>query len=229
MKQVAVIGLGTFGQNLVKFLTKAEFEVIAIDKDEMKVQEVSEIAAQAIQADSTDEKTLTELGIANMDVVIIGIGQNLEASILVTMILKSMGAKNVIAKALSSLHANVLRKIGADRIIFPERDVAEKLAKSLESSNIVDTIILSSVYSLMELKAPKGLVGRNLKEAEVRKKFGINVVAIKRKVPFITDDEQTDFKEDVNISPNADDNIEEGDILVIIGQNEEIEKMKRIK
>ncbi|MFC1546360.1 potassium channel family protein [bacterium] len=227
-KEIAVIGLGTFGRNVVKALAKTDCEVIAIDENQEKVQDISEIAEHAVQADATDEKVLRELGVFEMDVIVVAIGQNLEASILVTMILKNMDAKFVIAKALSTIHAKLLRKIGADKIVFPERDLAERLVNSLISPNILDIIELSPDYSLMEVKIPKKFADKTLKECDIRSKYGINVVAIKRKEPYILDDGNTNFKEVLNISPEADYEMCEGDILMVIGEREKLAKLKGI-
>jgi trk system potassium uptake protein TrkA len=227
-KQIGIIGLGIFGTNVVKALSKEDCEIIAIDTTEEKIKEVAEFITNVVKADATDEKILKELAFNEMDEVVVAIGDNLEASILITMILKNMGVKNVIVKANSALHAKVLMKVGADKIVFPERDEAEKLAKSLISSNLIDVINFSDIYSLVEIKVPKSLNEKTLFESMIRTNFGLNVVAIRKKVPFITDDGDTDFKEELNISPNADDVIEEGDSLVIIGENDKVEKFKKL-
>jgi trk system potassium uptake protein len=227
-KQIGIIGLGIFGQNVVRSLSDENCEIVAIDSDASKINEVSEYINKVIQADASDEKILKQLDFNEFDAVIVTIGENLEASILITMILKNIGVKKVIAKANSTLHAEVLMKVGADRIVFPERDEAEKLAKSLVSSNIVDMINFSEDYKLAEIVVPKRFTGKNLVDADIRKKFGLSVVAIRRKVPTINDDGETDFKDELNINPMADDIIEEGDSLLIIGENEKIEKFKQL-
>ena len=227
-KQIGIIGLGIFGQNVVKALSDQKCEIIAIDMNEGKINDVSEYLNKVVVGDASDEKVLRQLGFQDFDEVIVAIGENLEASILITMILKNIGAKKVVVKANSSLHAEVLIKIGADKIVFPERDEAQKLAKSLIASNIIDVINFSDTYTLAEIKAPKKFTGQTLIDSNIRNKFGLNVVAIRRKVPIVNDNGDTDFKEDLNISPIADDMIEEGDSLLIIGENEKIEKFKNI-
>lgn len=228
-KLIAVIGLGTFGYNVVKFLDSTDCDVLAIDESENRVQSVSEFCLHAVQANATDERVLKELGLVKYDVVIVGIGQNLEASILVTMLLKSMGVKHVITKALTPLHAKVLRRIGADRIIFPERDVAERLVNSVLSPNILDMIDISSEYNLVDIKVPKELTSKTLKEADLRSKFGVNIVAIRRNEPVIDDNGNTDFKEAMHISPESDFELEEGDVLIIIGKIVDIKKIEGLK
>lgn len=227
-KQIGIIGLGIFGLNVVKALSKENCEIIAIDIIEEKLKEVSNIINNVVKADATDEKVLQELDFKDMDEVVVAIGDNLEASILITMLLKNFGTKKVIVKANSSLHAKVLMKVGADKIVFPERDEAEKLAKSLISSNILDVIDFSEEYSLIEIKVPKFLYNKNLLESQIRNKYGLNVVAIRKKIPFLTEEGDTDFKEELNISPSPEDFLEEGDSIVIIGENKNIEKFKKI-
>lgn len=227
-KQIAVIGLGTFGENVVRFLQKADCEVLAVDENEDRVQAVSEFCTHAIEADATDERVLKELALNKFDIVVVAIGQKLEASILITMLLKNMGVKNVITKALTPLHAKVLRKIGADRIVFPERDVAERLVNSVLSPNILDVIDLSAEYNIVEIKTPKKLAGKTLKDSQIRTIYGVNVVAIKRKEPFIDDEGNTDFKETLSLSPTSEYELAEGDVLVIIGKTDKISKLKEL-
>ncbi len=229
IKQIGVIGLGIFGQSLVKALSKSNSEIIAIDLEEDRVKETAKFINNAVKADATDKNILEELAFNEIDEVVIAIGDNLEASILITMLLKNLGVNRVIVKANSALHAEVLSKVGADKIIFPERDEAEKLAKFLMSSNIIDIIDFSDDYSLVEIKAPGMLIGKNLFESQVRNKFGITVVAIRKKMPYFTDAGETNFKEVFNIFPNAEVVIEEGDILVIIGENSKIGKFKELE
>ncbi|MCP4481653.1 MAG: TrkA family potassium uptake protein [bacterium] len=227
-KQIGVIGLGIFGQNMVRSLASEKCELVAIEKEEQKANTVSEYISKVVQADASDEKILRQLDFHNFDVAVVTIGENLEASILITMILKNIGVKKVIAKANSSLHADVLMKVGADKIVFPERDEAEKLAKSLVSSNILDMINFADDYRMAEIVVSKKFTGKTLIDADIRHKFGLSVVAIRRKIPILNEDGETDFKEDLNINPMADDVLEEGDSLLIIGERNNIEKFKKL-
>ena len=228
-KQIGIIGLGIFGQNVVKSLADENCEVVAIDIDESKINEVSDYIDKVVQADASDEKILRQLGFHEFDVAIVTIGENLEASILITMILKNIGVKKVIAKAKSALHADVLMKVGADKIVFPERDEAEKLAKALVATSIIDMINFSEDYKLAEIGVPKTFMGKSLMDADIRRKFGLSVVAIRRKLPSINDDGEADFEEELNINLMAEDIIEEGDSLLIIGENGKIEKFEKFK
>lgn len=208
-KQYVIIGLGRFGTSIAKTLYSLGNEVLAIDVDEEVVQEISQDVTHAVQADSTDEGVLRSLGLRNFDVAVITIGSDVQASIMATLLVKELGVKYVIAKAHNEIHAKVLYKIGADRVVFPERDMGIRVAHNLCSSNILDYIELSPDYSIMEVTALNKWVGKSLKELNLRSKFGINVMAIKR-------------GNDINISPEADEYIRKGDILVVIGGTEEL-------
>lgn len=214
MKQFAVIGCGRFGSSVAETLYKLGHEVLAIDLDEEKVQEISDRVTCAVQADVSDEKVLIELGIRNFDVVIISIGSNYQASIMATLIAKELGVKKVIAKANDELHGKVLSKIGADRIIFPERDMGIRVAHNLVSSNILDFIELSPDYGVLEIAALDEWADKTLKELRLPSRYGISVMAIKR-------------GKDINISPYADDVILKGDILVVLGNTDNIESLEQ--
>lgn len=214
MKQFMVIGCGRFGSSIATTLFKLGHEVMVIDMDEEKIQDIADEVTYAVQADVSDENVLMELGISNFDVVIVSIGSNYQASIMATLIAKELGVKKVIAKAHDSLHGKVLTKIGADKIIYPERDMGVRVAHNLVSSNILDFIELSPDYSILEITALEQWVNKSLKELRLPTKFGINVMAIKR-------------DKDINVSPCADDIILKGDILVVIGNTEDIEKIEQ--
>ncbi|MBB3114725.1 trk system potassium uptake protein TrkA [Paenibacillus phyllosphaerae] len=212
-KQFAVIGMGRFGSSVAGALTNLGFEVLAIDKSEQKIQEISDQVTHAVSADTTDEDALRAIGVRNFDVVVVAIGADIQASILTTLILKDLGVPRLIVKAQNELHGKVLNKIGADKVIFPERDMGLRVAHHLISPNILDYIELSSDYSIVEMKAPTQAVGRNLKQLDVRAKYKCNVLAIK-----------TGTK--MNISPYAEDIIHEDDILVIVGKNEDLASLE---
>jgi len=212
-KQFAVIGMGRFGLSVASALSGMGFDVLAIDANEQRTQAVSNIVTHAVSADSTDEEALRALGIRNFDVVVVAIGQDIQASILTTLILKDLGGPLIVVKAQNELHGKVLNKIGADKVIYPERDMGLRVAHHLTSPNILDYIELSDEYSIAEMRATSGMLGQNLKELDVRAKFGCNVMAIKRGTKM-------------NISPTADDRLEEGDILIIVGQKNDLTKLE---
>jgi len=212
-KSYAVIGLGRFGSSVAKTLYENDNEVMAIDVNEELVQDSLPFVTHAVQADSTDEQALKNLGIRNFDVVIVAIGQDIQASILTTLVLKELGVNYIVVKAQNERHGKVLYKIGADKVVFPERDMGVRVAHSLISPNTLDFIELAEDYSIMEIVAPKFTEGKTLKEVDFRARFGVNVMAIKT-------------GEEFNIAPRAEDSIKKGDILVIIGHNDDIKRLE---
>ncbi len=213
-KQFAIIGMGRFGSSVAKTLYNLNFEVLAIDTDEHRTQEVISMVTHAVQADSTDEEALRALGLRNFDVVVVAIGQDIQASILTTLILKDMGVKMLVAKAQNELHGKVLAKIGADKVIYPERDMGHRVAHNLISPNILDHIELSDDYSIVDLQVGPSLIGKNLRQLDIRNKYQCNVMGIKSK------------NGKMNIAPHAEDLIKEDDVLVVVGKNEDLQKFE---
>jgi len=211
--QYVVIGMGRFGSSVATALSNLGFEVLAIDSDEQKIQEIANIVTHAVSADTTDEEALRALGVRNFDVVVVAIGADIQASILTTLILKELGVPKLIVKAQNELHGKVLSKIGADKVVFPERDMGLRVAHHLISPNILDYIELSDDYSILEIKAPAQVVGKNLKQLDIRARFKCNVLAIKT-------------GDSMNISPYAEDIIHENDTLVIVGKNEDLSSLE---
>jgi len=214
-KQFAVIGIGRFGGSLIEELSRMGYEVLAIDVDEDRVNEAVDIATHAVQADAMDEATLKALGLRNFDVVIVSIGDNIQANILTTIILKELGVKKVVAKAQNALHGKVLEKIGADIVIYPERDMAIKLARSLVSHNFLEQINLSSTYSIIELFAPRIFIGKSLSEIGLRKKMHVTILALRR-------------GENIIVAPGPDEIISRGDIVVVLGGNDDLEEINNL-
>ena len=212
-KQFVIIGLGRFGSSVAKTLYALGHDVLAIDSNEDLVQEISDSVTHAVQMDATDENALRTLGLRNFDVAVVTIGANIQASVMATLLGKDMGIKYIIAKGNSDLHAKVLYKIGADRVILPEKDMGVRVAHNLVSSSILDYIELSPDYSIIEIESPKEWYGKSMKELSLRSKYGINVMAIKR-------------NNEVNISPDADDVINKDDIVVAIGSAEDLTKLE---
>ena len=214
MKQnFAIIGLGRFGGSLCETLVESGQEVLAIDKDEDRINEFMNIATHAVVANAQDEMTLRSLGLRNFDHVIVAIGEDIQASILVTLMAKEMGVPKVTAKAQNEYHAKVLYKIGADRVVHPERDMGVKVAHNLVSNNILDYLELSDEYSLAEVKVSNDkFFNKNIRELNFRQKFGLNIVAIRRGGNLI-------------ISPLADELVLKNDCLLIIGADEDVERL----
>lgn len=214
-KQFIVIGLGRFGTSVAETLYALGNDVLAVDIDEERVQSIADRVTHAVQVDANDEASLRALGIGNFDVAIISIGSDIQANILSTLLVKEMNVKHIITKANNAMHAKVLYKIGANRVIFPERDMGIRVAHNLCSSSILDYIELSPDFSIAEIVTPNDWVGSSLKELDLRVRFGINVVAIKR-------------DNDINVSPTANEIITEGDIIVAIGGTPELNSIERL-
>lgn len=212
-KQFIVIGLGRFGTSLTRTLIQNKHEVLAVDKDLQLVEDIADIATQAVQADCTDEDVLNELGVNNFNHAIVAIGDDLQASILITLLLKEMGAPKVTAKANNAIHGKMLTKIGADQIVYPERDMGIRLGNQLSSENLIDYIELSPDYNLVEMKAPPAMNNQTLKQLNIRANYGCNIIAIKH-------------GEHINMSPQAEDVIRTGDFLLIMGNNDDIHRME---
>lgn len=214
-KQFIVIGLGRFGTSVAETLYGLGNDVLAVDSDEEIVQNISERVTHAVQLDANDENSLRALGIGNFDVAIISIGSDIQASILATLLVKEMGVKHIITKANDALHAKVLYKIGANRVIFPERDMGVRVAHNLCSSNILDYIELSPDFSIAEIAAPSDWENRSLIELNLRATYGINVVAIKR-------------SNEIDVSPSPDEVVLSGDIIVAIGGTQELNNIETL-
>lgn len=208
-KSFAVFGLGHFGGTMVKEFYDMGIEVIAIDKDEAKVNEYSQYATYAARIEVIDETTINELGIRNVDHAFVSFGDNLQASVLTTMILKEMGIPQVWVKAQNDYHSKVLEKIGADRVIHPERDVARRISHHIVSEKMVDFIELSKEHSMVEILATNKIAGKSLAETNVRAKYGCTIVGIQRQGTFV-------------VSPSADELIQKNDVLIVIGHNKDI-------
>lgn len=210
-KQIAIIGLGRFGSSLCKELYKLGHDVLAIDSTEESVNDLTNHSTHSAIADGTDEKALQSLGIRNFDYVVVAIGEDIQSSILATLILKDLGVENVWAKARNDYHKRVLEKIGADRVIHPEQDMGVRIAQRLTSEKIIDYIDLSADYSIVELIASNKIANKSLIELNIRAKYGCTVLAIKQ-------------GEKINIAPMPTDEILKGDILVVIGHKDDLKR-----
>ncbi len=212
-KQFIVIGLGRFGSSVVKTLVNANADVMAVDIDEDIVNDVSVFATNAVAMDATDENALKALGIRNFDVAVVSVG-DIQSSVLITLICKELGVKYVLCKAQDELHAKVLFKIGADKIVFPERDTGIRVANNLLASNLIDFIELFKNYGMLEISVPHDWVGKSLLELNIRKNFNVSIIAIKS-------------GDDFNVNPSADDVLEAGDIVIVIGSEDNMNKIKK--
>jgi len=215
-KQYLIVGLGHFGYTVAKTLSEGGQEVLAIDNNENIVQKAhnEKIATHVVAVNAVDEQSLKALGInEDIDVAIICIGEHLEVSILVTAILKEFGVKEVIAKASNELHAKILKKIGADKTVLPEIAFGKTLARNLMNSSIFEELDFSDSHSIIDIQTPKWLVGKSIKDAELRKNFGANIVAIKSDASL-------------NVTPVADYTFKEKDNVVLIIPKDKIVKFE---
>ncbi|WP_017549046.1 potassium channel family protein [Salinicoccus carnicancri] len=213
-KSFAVFGLGRFGGTMVKELHDMHIDVIAVDKDEDRVNEFEGCATYAHCANAIDEAFLKQIGVRNIDHAFVSFGNDLEGSILTSLILKELGVPKVWAKAKNDDHATVLNKIGVDRVIHPERDVAKKITKHITSDKMIDVIELSDKYSMVEIEATKKIGDKTLAELNILSKYGCTIIGIQRNTEFI-------------ISPPIDQTVSVGDILIMVGSNKDIKRFEK--
>lgn len=212
MKSFCVIGLGKFGQTLAETLAAAGCQVMIIDTDSDKVTALADIVTNAVIGDPTNETVLRTAGVADYDCAIISLTTNINANILLTIMLKEIGVKKVVSRALNEGHRKVLERIGADMIVFPEQDMGEKLAYMLTKDNITDFVEFSN-YKIVELTIPESWIGKNLLELELRRRYKVNVIAISR------------GDGSVDVSPAPDRAFEDGDRVSVIGNDDDIDKL----
>ena len=226
MNQYLVIGAGRFGGAVAITLTKMGKQVMVLDKDAQVVQRLSEIVTQALEVDVSDGTVLESLELGEMDVAVIGIGNSLEASILATMQLKEMGVKMVVAKATTRSDKKILSRVGADRIVFPEKDMGVRVANSLVSPTIFDYIQVSPGFGIVETNVPESLQGKTLEESKVRSRYGVDIVALRRQAPQLDKNGESELKDKLMIAPPATEVLGKNDILIVIGEEKNIEKFK---
>lgn len=212
--QFAVIGLGRFGQSVCETLYKMGYDVLGTDRDKKAINEVlaANILENAIQLDSTEIGALREAGIFEFDTVIVAIGSYIQESIITTLNLKEGGVKHVIAKASSEIHGKLLHRVGADKVVFPEYDAGRELARSLTKPAILERFDLDPDHSIIDVRIPSEFNGKTLAEIDIRKRYGVNVLAIKHGDMF-------------NINPNSQEILQEGLEMVVIGSNKDIQRL----
>lgn len=212
-KEFAVIGLGRFGSSIIKELRELNVNVLAIDKDEAIINDYKDMVTEAVIGNTMDENVLKSVGITNFDHVIVAIGENIQASILTTLILKDLGVEKVTVKAQNDYHGRVLEKIGADAVIHPERDIGRLLAHRLVSAHTLDILEISDDHSIVEFKAIDDFTDKTLEQLDFRNEFGVSVLAIKR-------------HEHIIVSPDANTKIIEDDILILIASDQDLSKFE---
>lgn len=225
MKRYAVIGLGRFGGILARRLSESGAEVIAIDINKTLIEEIQDSVAFAIRMDATEEKSLRDQGVDKVDVAIVSIGENFEASTLITVLLKQLGVPYVITRSTSSTRSKILKLIGADEIIFPEEESALRLAQKLLSPHIIDYLELAEGSKLVQFLAPKVMLNKSIAQIDIRRKYGVNIIALKKKQLVVNEKGDEVITEKIIDIPQPDDIIEEGDILYIVGKDENVSKL----
>ncbi|PIU28276.1 MAG: hypothetical protein COT09_05420 [Candidatus Hydromicrobium americanum] len=214
-KQFLVIGLGRFGASVAGTLTEAGHSVVGIDQSEDRIQRVSEEITDAIKCDATDADILESMGISDYEAVIVCIGEKyIQNSILVTLLLKEKGAKKIIAKAGTKTQGRVLSKVGADIIVYPEKDMGERVARSLVSSNIIDFLRVSPDVSIIEIPVPETMVGKNLIELNLRHRYGVTIISIKNS------------KNEIMSPPDTNYKFQKDDVLTLIGEDKLLRKLR---
>ena len=221
----AVVGLGTFGREVCRTLMEKGGKVIAIDNKAALIDRVKNEVTQAILIDTTDEETISRAPLESVDVAIVAIGDNVEASILTTALLKRIGVPRILSRAVSDIHEQVLRQVGADEIVNIEIDEGKRVANRLTSPEVLDTIPISDQISVSELFVPKSMVGVSLANLDLRTKFHVNVVSIKRDKITIDEYGNPNRSEEL-FFPGAEDALEDGDVLLVVGSNSDIETLK---
>lgn len=215
MKRCVVIGLGIFGNNIVRELADKGFEVIAVDKSKEAVQRVRDLASRAIVADGTDKEIMAQIGIQEDDTVIISFGEDLAAATLITLYLKQLKVKQIVVKAPNEEHQMILEKVGATDVIIPEKEIANKVARSLISPNVLDYLPLSEDYMIFEMAPPESFLGKTMAELQLRSLYNVMVIAVK---DLLTDR--------VSTLPPANFVIKDGQVLVLVGREADIEKLR---
>jgi trk system potassium uptake protein TrkA len=226
-RKFAIIGLGNLGYHLSRELYRAGADVLAIDRDNKIIADIKDEVSRAVVADALNKDTLEELGLANVDVAVIGLHRRMDTSILVTMYLAEMKIPEIVAVAESEDHAKILARLGATKVVFPERDIALRLARTLRSPDMLEHIPLGTEHEIVEVKVPESFWGKSIAELEVRTKYGCDVVAIK--TPLLGAKKKAG--EDaftLQIAPTAQTRFDKGQSMLILGNKETIKKLERI-
>lgn len=217
----AVIGLGRFGAAMATTLSQLGHEVIGIDGNDDRVTALADQVSQTVKLDATDERALRAAGIHEVDVAVVSIGENIESSLLVVTLVKELGIENIVAKAVTPLHGRILEKLGVTRVVFPEREMAVRIAHSLVIPNVLDYIELSGDFSIVEVPAPADFHGKTLRDIGLRARFGLTTIAIKRT-------SKTGHGDFTTVSPGPDDVVQPGDVLALLGSNERLGQLEKM-
>jgi len=227
MKQFAVFGLGVFGVSVAKNLMKEGMEVIVVDNFERNIEAIKNEVTEAAVLDGTKEEALLAIDVGRVDCAIVAIGDDMEASILTALLLKKLGVTKIIARANSQAHRQILSLIGVDEIISPEEEMGMRLARRLSSTHILHHLDVSEEHTIAEVVVADSFVGKTIREMNLRSRFGVNIVGIKKKIPHVTDEGENIFIEKYVDFPSPEDVFEEGDVLVLVGSERAITEVER--
>lgn len=212
-REFVILGAGEFGTNVAKTLANSGATVMVVDKDEKQLEKIANSVTHSICADATDPEAMKQLGIRNYDGAIVGIGHNLETSVLITMQLKEMGVPFIMVKASTEIEGRILSRVGADKVLFPDREMGIRIGNEIMNGNYFEAIELSEEYSIVDMAVPNSWIGKSLQEINIRSRFGVNVIGIRG-------------REETNINPNADHQLTEDEILIVLGHNSDIQKLR---
>jgi trk system potassium uptake protein TrkA len=227
MRQFAIFGLGVFGVSVAKNLMKEGMEVIAIDNNDRNIELIKNDVTEAVILDSTKEEALRAIDIGRVDCAVLCIGEDMEASILTALLLRKLEVPKIIARSNSPGHRQILSLIGVNEIISPEEEMGMRLARRLSSTHILHHLDISEEHTIAEVIVGKILIGKSIRDLNLRSRFGVNIVGIKKKVPQVTEDGENIFMEKYVDFPAPDDVVEEGDVLVMVGSERAIQDIER--
>jgi trk system potassium uptake protein TrkA len=227
MKQFAVFGLGVFGISIAKNLMKEGMEVAVFDRDIKNIEAIKNDVTQAAVLDSSKEEALRAIDIGRVDCAIVAIGDDMESSILTALFLKKCEVPKIIARANTQAHRQVLSLIGVDEILSPEEEMGMRLAKRLSSANILHDLDISEEHTIAEIIVDERFIGKTIREMNLRSKYGVNIVGIKKRVPDVTEDGENVFIEKYIDFPSPDDVFEENDVLVMVGTERAVSDVEK--
>ncbi len=224
MKKFAILGLGTFGISLAKSLTEKGAEVVAVDRNMSRVEEIQDYVSVAVRLDSTDENALTAQGIHEVDVAVVCIGEDFESNLLTSVLLKQLGVPLIVTRATRAVEEKILKAVGINRVVIPEQEVGDKLAYSLMHPQLKDILYLAGQITLAEVEAPKFFVGKTLSELQLRSRFGLNLIVLRR-IAAEEDKKGNIVEREKVITPSAETKVLQHDTLVVVGKREDINKL----
>jgi trk system potassium uptake protein TrkA len=225
MPRVAIFGLGQFGTSIAEALTNQGAEVMAFDTDPERVEAIKDRVAMAVVLDSTDERALRAVGLDQVQVAVVTMGEDIEANILTSALLKQLGIPRILARATTPTQERILRAVGVNKTINLDREMGEAVAATLAAGDVHRFFTLATGHSLVEIDVPEALLGRTVEQAQLRQRYSVNIIAIKRRKPDVDDRGRRTFREKIDLVPKPTDTFNEGDVLILAGENEHIQAL----